>query len=152
MPYPNYSADLTGPFVTPAKLQGRCGSCYAFTSVAALESAYYLKYRVLYNFSTEIVVSCFPDQVNPYGCVNGGSPDDVPYYVNKNGGIPLLSTYPYAERWNQFSNVACNKTLAKRVVPFQVNLSPVLGNAGYLGSGTNAELLTQLKVSCLATM
>ena len=44
--------------VTPVKDQGVCGSCYAFSSVAALEAAYDIWYSRALNLSEQEIVDC----------------------------------------------------------------------------------------------
>jgi cathepsin L len=46
---------------TPVKDQGACGSCWAFASVAALESYLYLNEGLLFSLSVQEVVSCAPN-------------------------------------------------------------------------------------------
>jgi C1A family cysteine protease len=81
--------------VAEARNQGICGSCYAFSTIAAAESAYAIATGSLYEFSEQHIVSC--DSRN-WGC-NGGLQwyasmfltdgmiyrDDLPY-TNANTG------------------------------------------------------------------
>lgn len=69
--------------VTDVKDQGSCGSCWAFSAVGALESAYYLKYKSLVAFSEQEIVSCDVNG-NDAGC-NGGWMDDAFTFVQQNG-------------------------------------------------------------------
>lgn len=94
VPYVGYTGPLKGPFLNPVQDQGQCGSCWAFSAVAVLENAYYLKYGALYKFSEQHVVSC--DTTNGAGC-DGGFEDNVPNWVKAVGGIPLASVYPYTD-------------------------------------------------------
>lgn len=73
----------TTPAVTPVRDQGSCGSCWAFATVAALESAFYLKYYIQKTFSEEQLVSC--DKLED-GC-GGGNPHRVYSWVSSNNGI-----------------------------------------------------------------
>jgi len=82
--------------VTPVKNQGNCGSCWAFSAVAALEGAYGIKYGNQADkngFSEQQLVSC---DVNggDAGC-NGGWMDDAFDYVGKNNGLSTETNYPY---------------------------------------------------------
>jgi len=77
--------------VAPVKDQGNCGSCWSFSAIGALESAYYLKYGSLLTFSEQEIVSC--DTVD-LGC-NGGWMDDAFTFVQKNGGVTTEDGYPY---------------------------------------------------------
>jgi hypothetical protein len=54
--------------VTPVKNQGSCGSCWAFSAVGSLESAYAIKTGNLIRFSEQELVSC---DTGDYGCQGG---------------------------------------------------------------------------------
>lgn len=56
--------------VTPVKDQGACGSCWAFSAVAAMESNYALKHGELIDLSEQSVL----------GCSGGGSCSDGGWY------------------------------------------------------------------------
>ena len=89
--------------MNPIKSQGQCGCCYAFAAVGVLEAAYYLKYGQLLSFSEQYIVSC--DNQDGAGC-NGGDPNFVADWVSSNGGIPLETSYPYAQLQNP-NTVSC---------------------------------------------
>ncbi|DAZ92725.1 TPA: hypothetical protein N0F65_012508 [Lagenidium giganteum] len=62
------------------KDQGQCGSCYAFGTVAAAESAYCIRNnRQLVHFSDQQVTSC-----SEHGC-QGGWPQNSLNYIMRNG-------------------------------------------------------------------
>ncbi len=77
--------------VTAVKNQGSCGSCWAFSAVSALESAYFIKYGNLKIFSEQELVSC---DKKDGGC-NGGWMDDAFTFVKDNGGLTTSASYPY---------------------------------------------------------
>jgi len=77
--------------VTPVKDQGYCGSCWAFSTTGALESAYAIKHGSLISLSEEYLVDC---DYNNYGC-DGGWPDEAMSFIQSGGGIPKETTYPY---------------------------------------------------------
>lgn len=80
--------------VTPVKNQGSCGSCWAFASVAGMESAMLIadfdKYSVDGDLSEQLLVSC--DNTN-YGCC-GGYMDRVYNYLMNNGTVDE-ECFPY---------------------------------------------------------
>jgi len=75
------------------KNQGSCGSCWAFGTVAALESSTFLKTGTLPNCSEQQLVSC---DTYDSGC-NGGWLETVYNYISENGenGIDTQASYPY---------------------------------------------------------
>lgn len=77
--------------VNPIKNQGHCGSCYAFSSVQALESAWAIKTGDLYSLSEQEIVDC--DKLDD-GC-NGGLMENVFNWTRDNGGLTTTSNYTY---------------------------------------------------------
>jgi len=78
--------------VTPVKDQGRCGSCWAFSATAAIES--YAKLSGKYGLevlSAQQINSC---DKRDGGC-NGGNTETAYEYVKGAGGIEKNSDYPY---------------------------------------------------------
>ena len=59
---------VTAGAVNPIRDQGQCGSCWAFSSVCALEGAHYMATGTLAQFSEQQLVDC---STANYGC-NGG--------------------------------------------------------------------------------
>jgi len=81
--------------VTPVKDQGHCGSCWAFSSVAAIESHAAINSGSLKTLSTQQLVSCIP---NPMSCggaggCNGAISELAFNYVQLYG---ITSEYKYA--------------------------------------------------------
>ena len=76
--------------VTPVKNQQKCGSCWAFSAVGALESLYYIKNGKLLSFSEQQIVGC--DTQNA-GC-NGGLPETAFEYTAQ-AGLQSEEDYPY---------------------------------------------------------
>lgn len=70
--------------VSPVKDQGQCGSCWAFSSTGAVESAYHMAYNktgAVAQFSEQQLVDCVK---SCYGC-NGGWPGHSFYYYQSHG-------------------------------------------------------------------
>lgn len=79
--------------VSPVKNQGKCGSCWTFSTVGCVESHYLLKYGSFRNLSEQQLVDCAGDYDN-HGC-SGGLPSHAFEYIKDNGGLALETTYPY---------------------------------------------------------
>ena len=87
-------------YVTPVKNQGICGSCYTFSSVAAIESALAIKNNISgdqIDFSEQQLVDCSISYGNS-GC-NGGRIYKTFLYVINNG-LMHESDYQYASGTN----------------------------------------------------
>ncbi|CAI8591011.1 unnamed protein product [Vicia faba] len=78
--------------VTPVKDQGRCGCCWAFSTVAAIEGIVAIKTGKLLSLSNQEVLDC-----EPYGNCSRGSVAKALDWVIGNKGIALQEDYPYFE-------------------------------------------------------
>jgi C1A family cysteine protease len=77
--------------MTSVKFQRQCGSCYAFTAISAIESAYILRGKFL-NLAEQELVDCS----NPYGnfgCTGGWTTNAYKYI--KDFGLVSEREYPY---------------------------------------------------------
>lgn len=79
--------------VSPVKNQAKCGSCWTFSTVGAMESHYMKKYGSFRNLSEQQLVDCAGDFDN-YGC-NGGLPSHAFEYLLYSGGLTTEDKYPY---------------------------------------------------------
>lgn len=75
---------------TPVKDQGGCGSCWAYSATAGIESGLYMSSGTLIDLSQQQIISC--DKVDG-GCDGGDLPSAFEY-VMKAGGIDSSSDYP----------------------------------------------------------
>ena len=85
--------------VTPVKDQIHCGACWAFSTIGALEGAYFAKYGELLTFSEQQLIDCDThDCVSWYGghnegCHGGSMIIAFDYFKDTH---PMLKTdYPY---------------------------------------------------------
>lgn len=81
--------------VTSVKDQGNCGSCWAFSAAAVLESAYAQTYGQLIDFSTQQLVDCSGSYGN--NACNGGMPYKALKYTQVYG-IESWTSYPYTAK------------------------------------------------------
>jgi len=91
--------NITGKsYVQAVQNQGQCGSCWAFATVAAIESyAALANGGTVPNFSEQNLVDCtYLGTSDPDGC-NGGLNSDAWNYLIKSqaGGIATEANYPY---------------------------------------------------------
>ncbi|XP_038681702.1 senescence-specific cysteine protease SAG39-like [Tripterygium wilfordii] len=79
--------------VTPVKNQDKCGCCWAFSAVAAVEGITKLRTEKLISLSEQELVDC-DVKGEDKGC-NGGLMDDAFKFIIKNHGLTTERNYPY---------------------------------------------------------
>lgn len=77
--------------VTGVKNQARCGSCWVFSAVAAVEGVHQITAGELVSLSEQQVLDC---SGNNDGC-GGGDMDEAFQYISDGGGLTTESAYPY---------------------------------------------------------
>jgi len=110
--------------VSPIKNQGSCGSCWAFGTTGALESANKIKTGNMVLLSEQQLVDCAGSSGNQ-GC-NGGLPSSAYNWIRTNG-ICSAADYPYTGR-----DGTCKKTC-----------KPVVRISGYTNVGKTEQAHTQ---------
>ncbi|XP_076904543.1 senescence-specific cysteine protease SAG39-like [Bidens hawaiensis] len=87
--------------VTPVKDQGQCGSCWAFSTIAATEGITQLTTGKLISLSEQEIVDC--DRTSQDQGCEGGYMEDGFEFIVKNKGINTEVGYPY-----QAADGTCN--------------------------------------------
>lgn len=93
--------------VTPVKDQAQCGSCWAFSTTGAVESAVALKKGSLISLSEQELVDCANN--GNYGC-NGGLMTQAFDWIRENNGLCSEQDYSYTAK-----NGNCRKSNCQAV-------------------------------------
>jgi len=94
--------------LSPIQDQGQCGSCWAFSSVAALESDYCIANGTLYKLSEQQLVDCVK---LCFGCNGGNASLSFNYYENHYAMSE--ASYPYTAKDGTCAYSSSNNTGVK---------------------------------------
>ncbi|KAF7272669.1 hypothetical protein GWI33_014572 [Rhynchophorus ferrugineus] len=126
--------------VTPVKKQGKCGSCWAFSAVGALESQFAIKYNNLVEFSEQNMIDCVGTKYNCKACA-GGDPYGVLRYIHDNG-IALEKDYPYRARKFKCQHKERLRIRGYNLLPnSEAAMQYAVGSVGPVSATLNASLL-----------
>jgi len=87
--------------VTPVKNQGQCGSCWAFSTAEAVESAWAMEGNALWEFSVQQVASCVD---SCYGCGGGDTVGAYEYFMNNSQAVAGQAYAPYIQSMYESCN------------------------------------------------
>jgi len=118
--------------VNPIKNQGQCGSCWAFSTVGTLESAYQISTGKLYSLAEQQLVDC-DRQDN--GC-SGGWPHTAYDGYFSGAGVCSEDSYTYTARDGTCQDSSCDVKLPQGTVTGHKNV-------GQTSSGLKSALSQQ---------
>lgn len=104
--------------VNPIKNQGQCGSCWAFSTVGTLESAYQISTGKLYSFAEQQLVDCDRSDM---GC-SGGWPHTAYDSYYSNAGVCSEDSYQYTARGGSCRASSCEVLLQRGTVTGHKNV------------------------------
>jgi len=82
----------TAGAVSAVKDQGRCGSCWAFSTTGSVESQWFINHKVMQNISEQQLVSCESDCD---GCGGGWPYKAMDFMAENTTKISTEASYPY---------------------------------------------------------
>lgn len=128
--------------MTDVKDQGRCGSCWSFSSTGSLEGHHFIKTGQLVSLSEQNLIDCSGMYGNR-GC-NGGWMDQAFTYIQNNGGIDTEDSYPYRAvqgicRYNQRNSGATCSGYVDIPEGDEDKLREAIGTIGPVSIGIDAS-------------
>ncbi|XP_073306290.1 probable cysteine protease RD19D [Primulina huaijiensis] len=136
--------------VTDVKMQGKCGSCWAFSTTGAIEGANFIATGKLLNLSEQQLVDCDHacDAKEKRACddgCSGGLMTNAYKYLIEAGGIEDEDSYPYTEKRGE-CRFRPDKVAVKVVnftnIPINENqIAAYLVHHGPLAVGINAVFM-----------
>lgn len=128
--------------VTDVKNQGRCGSCWAFSSTGSLEGQHFVKTGKLVALSEQNLIDC-SRFYGSRGC-QGGWMQQAFTYVQRNRGIDTEELYPYRGvngfcRYNSRNSTAAIKGVVSIPEGNEDKLKEAIGTVGPVSVSIDAS-------------
>nr|CAI5850762.1 unnamed protein product [Callosobruchus analis] len=125
--------------VTDVKHQHKCGSCWAFSTVGALEGQVYIHNKTLESLSAQNLVDCAHGEYQNSGCDKGLQTEAFRYI--KDHGVLTDKEYPYTATFGK-----CQKQGGLKISSFGVvaqgdetALKPAIANIGPIAATLDAS-------------
>ena len=120
--------------VTPINDQKKCGSCYAMSSLGAVESHWFIRSGKLIEMSEQEIIDCSIEKYLGLGC-SGGIAFQVFEYV-KDNAISSAADYPY-------------EAVVGECRPKKDKIHVDIEGTGYVDTGENGELALMAALSTI---
>jgi len=128
---------ITKGAVVKVKDQGQCGSCWAFSTIGAVEAWNFFKTGALVSLSEQQLVDCSKDVC--YGC-QGGWPYKATEYIQRSG-VCSEASYAYTARDGVCKDTTCTPVVRPGALTQYLNITDEAGIVEALVNGPVSVLV-----------